>query len=152
MVQLHRAPESRPADRERLLGGLNDAETAIKRKELTELLAMMDLAPVDGTVIDRAKSSFAINLRAIDAIRPSRPSPCWRPPPRTGGWLPAIPCQVERLLPPADGRLALVRKEFLAKCCAFRDPHCCVDYTTMDSGEVIKRLEREGWAPRKGRG
>ena len=29
---------------------------------------MMDLAPVDGAVIDRAKSSFAVNLRAIDAI------------------------------------------------------------------------------------
>ena len=35
----------------------NDAETAIKRKELTELLAMTDLAPVDSLVIDRAKSS-----------------------------------------------------------------------------------------------
>ena len=58
----------RAVDRERLLGNLNDAETAIKRKELTELLAMMDLAPVDGTVIDQAKSSFAVNLRAIDAI------------------------------------------------------------------------------------
>ncbi|MYD71662.1 MAG: type II toxin-antitoxin system VapC family toxin [Acidobacteria bacterium] len=58
----------RAVDRERLLGNLNDAETAIKRKELTELLAMMDLAPVDGLVIDRAKSSFAVNLRAIDAI------------------------------------------------------------------------------------
>ena len=29
---------------------------------------MTDLAAVDGTVIDRAKSSFAVNLRAIDAI------------------------------------------------------------------------------------
>ena len=58
----------RAVDRERLLGGLDDAETAVKRKELTELLAMMDLAPVDGAVIDRAKSSFAVNLRAIDAI------------------------------------------------------------------------------------
>ena len=58
----------RAVDRERLIGGLSDAETAIKRKELTELLAMTDLAPVDGTVLDRAKSSFAVNLRAIDAI------------------------------------------------------------------------------------
>ncbi len=58
----------RAVDRERLLGRLSDAETAIKRKELTELLAMTDLAPVDGAVIDRAKSSFAVNLRAIDAI------------------------------------------------------------------------------------
>ena len=58
----------RAVDRERLLGRLCDAETAIKRKELTELLAMTDLAPVDGTVIDQAKGSFAVNLRAIDAI------------------------------------------------------------------------------------
>ena len=58
----------RAVDRERLLGNLNDAETAIKRKELTELIAMTDLAPVDSLVIDRAKSSFAVNLRAIDAI------------------------------------------------------------------------------------
>ena len=58
----------RAVDRERLLGGLSDAETAVKRKELTELLAMTDLAPVDGKVIDRAKSSFAVNLRALDAI------------------------------------------------------------------------------------
>ena len=58
----------RAVDRERLLGGLSDAETAIKRKELTQLLAMTDLTPVDGTVIDRAKNSFAVNLRAIDAI------------------------------------------------------------------------------------
>ena len=66
--QLIEVEAFRAVDRERLLGGLNDAETAIKRKELTELLAMMDLAPVDGTVIDRAKNSFAVNLRAIDAI------------------------------------------------------------------------------------
>lgn len=58
----------RAVDRERLLGNLSDAETAIKRKELTELLAMTDLVPVDGGVIDLAKSSFAVNLRAIDAI------------------------------------------------------------------------------------
>lgn len=58
----------RTVDRERLLGHLTDAETAVKRKELTELLAMLDLAPIDGTVIDRAKGSFAVNLRALDAI------------------------------------------------------------------------------------
>jgi predicted nucleic acid-binding protein len=29
---------------------------------------MLDLAPVDRTVIDRAKGSFAVNLRALDAI------------------------------------------------------------------------------------
>lgn len=58
----------RAVDRERLLGHLDDTETAIKRKELTDLLAMLDLAPIDGMVIDRAKSSFAVNVRALDAI------------------------------------------------------------------------------------
>lgn len=58
----------RAVERERLLGNLNDAETAVKRKELIDLLAMTDLAPVDEMVIDRAKGSFAVNLRAIDAI------------------------------------------------------------------------------------
>jgi predicted nucleic acid-binding protein len=58
----------RAVDRERLLGNLDDAQTATKRKELTDLLAMLDLVPVDGTVIDRAKSSFAVNVRALDAI------------------------------------------------------------------------------------
>ena len=66
--QLIEVETFRAVDRERLLGNLSDAETAIKRKELTELLAMTDLAPLDGVVIDRAKSSFAVNLRAIDAI------------------------------------------------------------------------------------
>ncbi len=67
--QLIEVEAFRAVDRERLLGNLSDAETAIKRKELTELLAMADLAPVDGTVIDRAKSSFAVNLRAIGVAR-----------------------------------------------------------------------------------
>ena len=58
----------RAVDRERLLGNLDDTQTATKRKELADLLAMLDLAPVDGTVIDRAKSSFAVNVRALDAI------------------------------------------------------------------------------------
>jgi hypothetical protein len=58
----------RAVDRERLLGNLDDVETAIKRKELTDLLAMLDLAYVDGTVIDRAKGSFAVTVRALDAI------------------------------------------------------------------------------------
>ncbi len=66
--QLVEVEAFRAVDRERLLGNLGDAETAIKRKELTDLLAMTDLAPVDGMVIDRAKGSFAVNLRAIDAI------------------------------------------------------------------------------------
>jgi predicted nucleic acid-binding protein len=58
----------RAVDRERLLGHLDDGETAAKRKELGDMLAMLDLAPVDGAVIDRAKGSFAVTLRALDAI------------------------------------------------------------------------------------
>jgi hypothetical protein len=55
-------------DRERLLGNLDDGETAVKWKELTDLLAMPDLAPVDDAVIDRAKIPFAVNVRALDAV------------------------------------------------------------------------------------
>lgn len=58
----------RAVDRERLLGSLDDSQTAIKRKELGELLAMLDLVPIDTTVIERARSSFAVNVRALDAI------------------------------------------------------------------------------------
>lgn len=55
-------------DRERLLGHLDDAQTALKRKELTDLIVMLDLVAIDRVVIDRAKSSFAVNVRALDAI------------------------------------------------------------------------------------
>ena len=58
----------RAVDRERLLGNMNDEQTARKRKELMELLTMLDLMPIDGLVIERAKSSFAVNVRALDAI------------------------------------------------------------------------------------
>jgi predicted nucleic acid-binding protein len=58
----------RAVDRVRLLGQLDDARTARKRKELTDLLAMLDLAPVDAPVIERAKNPFAVNVRALDAI------------------------------------------------------------------------------------
>jgi len=58
----------RALDRERLLGHLDDRETAVKRKELGDLVAMLDLVPIDGAVLDRAKGSFAVNLRALDAI------------------------------------------------------------------------------------
>jgi predicted nucleic acid-binding protein len=58
----------RALDRERLLGNLTDVETAIKRKELTELLAALDLLPIDDDVLERARSSFAVNVRALDAI------------------------------------------------------------------------------------
>jgi predicted nucleic acid-binding protein len=66
--QLAEVEAFRAIDRERLLGGLDDRTTAVKRKELGELLAMLDLAPVDRHVLDRAKGSFAVNVRALDAI------------------------------------------------------------------------------------
>lgn len=59
---------SRAVDRLRLTGALDDSRTAVKRKELAELLTRMDLAPVDGDVIRRAAGSFAVNLRALDAL------------------------------------------------------------------------------------
>jgi hypothetical protein len=55
-------------DRERLLGHLDDTETATKRKELMDLLSMTDLAAVDDLVIAAAKSPFAVIVRANDAI------------------------------------------------------------------------------------
>jgi uncharacterized protein len=58
----------RAVDRERLLGNLDDAETARKRKELADLLAMLDLAAIDAEVVNRAKSPFAVNVRALDAV------------------------------------------------------------------------------------
>ena len=66
--QLVEVETFRAVDRARLLGDLDDPETAIKRKELTDLLARFDLAPIDRIVIDRAKSSFAVNVRVLDAI------------------------------------------------------------------------------------
>lgn len=58
----------RAVDRAWLLGHLDDAVTAVKRKELADLLGMLDLASIDDAVIDRAKGSFAVNVRALDAI------------------------------------------------------------------------------------
>ena len=58
----------RAIDRARLIGDLDDAETAVKRKELADLLGILDLAPIDDTVIERARHSFAVNVRALDAI------------------------------------------------------------------------------------
>jgi predicted nucleic acid-binding protein len=66
--QLVEVETFRAVDRERLLGKLGDTETALKRKELMDLLAMLDLAPIDGAVIRRARSSFSVNVRALDAI------------------------------------------------------------------------------------
>ena len=58
----------RAVDRERLLGHLDDAETAAKRKELGTMLGMLDLLPLDETVLERAQRSFAVTLRTLDAI------------------------------------------------------------------------------------
>jgi predicted nucleic acid-binding protein len=58
----------RAVDRERLLGNLDDAQAATKRKELGDLLARLDLAAIDDTVVERARSPFAVNVRALDAI------------------------------------------------------------------------------------
>ena len=58
----------RAVDRERLLGHLNDDQTARKRKELIEIVSMLDLMPIDKLVLERAKSPFAVNVRALDAI------------------------------------------------------------------------------------
>ena len=66
--QLIEVETFRTVDRERLLGNLDDDQTASKRKELGDLLAMLDLAPIDGAVIAHAKRPFAVNGRALDAI------------------------------------------------------------------------------------
>ncbi|MGQ0563362.1 MAG: PIN domain-containing protein [Gemmatimonadota bacterium] len=58
----------RAIDRERLLGSLDDVQTATKRSELGTVLTMMDLVAIDERVIARAKDSFAVNVRALDAI------------------------------------------------------------------------------------
>ncbi|HEV2283900.1 MAG TPA: PIN domain-containing protein [bacterium] len=66
--QLVEVEAFRAIDRARLLSHLDDAQTAIKRKELVELLAMLDLAAVDDAVITGAKSPFAVAVRALDAL------------------------------------------------------------------------------------
>jgi predicted nucleic acid-binding protein len=66
--QLVEVETFRAVDRERLLGHLDDREAAVKRKELADLLAMLDLAAIGADVIARAKEAFAINVRVLDAI------------------------------------------------------------------------------------
>lgn len=66
--QLIEVESFRAVDRERLLGHLEDSETAMKRSELNKLLQMLDLVAIDGRVINQAKGSFAVNVRALDAI------------------------------------------------------------------------------------
>ncbi|HEY3193659.1 MAG TPA: type II toxin-antitoxin system VapC family toxin [Candidatus Dormibacteraeota bacterium] len=66
--QLVEVETFRAVDRERLLGNLDDTQTATKRKELGDMLGMLDLVAVDDRVIAGAKSSFAVTVRALDAI------------------------------------------------------------------------------------
>lgn len=58
----------RAVDRERLLGRLDDAQTARKRRELGDLLLAIDLAAIDDPVLERARASDAVTVRALDAI------------------------------------------------------------------------------------
>ena len=58
----------RAVDRERLLGRLTDAQTAIKRRDIRELLSAIDLAAIEEPVLERAAASFSVNVRALDAI------------------------------------------------------------------------------------
>ena len=58
----------RAVDRERLVGNLDDTETGRKRKELDEVLRMLDLVPIDRRIVELARDSFSVNVRALDAI------------------------------------------------------------------------------------
>lgn len=58
----------RAVDRVRLDGAMTDEETALKRSELAELLARLDLVAIDDQIIGLARAPFAVNVRAIDAI------------------------------------------------------------------------------------
>ncbi|GAB4114662.1 MAG: type II toxin-antitoxin system VapC family toxin [Acidobacteriota bacterium] len=58
----------RAIERERLLGRLTDREAAVKRKEATEILAMLDLVALDDPVMERAKTPFGVNVRTLDAL------------------------------------------------------------------------------------
>jgi len=58
----------RAVDRTRLAGHLDDEETGRKLKELIGMLSRLHLAPVSDDVIRRARASFSISVRALDAI------------------------------------------------------------------------------------
>lgn len=66
--QLIEVETFRAVDRARLVGHLDDRETAFKRKELADALDMMDLVPINSEVIRRARDSFGVVVRALDAI------------------------------------------------------------------------------------
>ncbi len=58
----------RAVDRARLTGHLNDEETAQKNYELSEMLARIHILSVSDEVIERARATFPVNVRALDAI------------------------------------------------------------------------------------
>src|ERR1700738_740052 len=66
--QLVEVETFRAVDRERLVGDLDHSAHECNWKALADLLVPLDLAAIDASVIDKAKSSFAVNVRALDAI------------------------------------------------------------------------------------
>lgn len=66
--QLVEVETFRALDRERLLGNLDDETTAVKSKELSELLAAMHLAPISEEVLAMARATFPVIVRSLDAI------------------------------------------------------------------------------------
>ena len=58
----------RTLDRARLLGFLDDAETAGKIRELEALFARMHLVPLSDEVTDLARATFPVAVRALDAL------------------------------------------------------------------------------------
>jgi hypothetical protein len=59
---------ARAIERERLVGRLDDRQTASKQKELADVLGRIALAAVDERVIERARRPFGVSVRALDAI------------------------------------------------------------------------------------
>jgi uncharacterized protein len=58
----------RTIDRIRLLGAISDIETATRRKTLIEFLSRLDFLAVNRAVLDRARGSFPVVVRSLDAI------------------------------------------------------------------------------------
>jgi hypothetical protein len=66
--QLIEVETFRAVDRARLMGELDDLTTATRRKALSDFLEMIDLVPIDQHVIERARGSFPVPVRSLDAI------------------------------------------------------------------------------------
>ncbi len=58
----------RAVDRARLTGLLTDDETAAKNKELSEMLSRVHLVSVSDDIIEQARATFPVSVRALDAI------------------------------------------------------------------------------------